>query len=146
MAEIRTAIVMAASLSAPVGMVATAPMLMDQPLATGEPSEEILQRHETMRFSQIAISGQRIFRAKCADCHGEDASGTRRGPDLVSPAGSSGRSNDKRMFHHAVTQGVPQQNWAMGDMPAFPRLSFNQIERIERYVRELRYPVRLRRG
>ena len=146
MAEIRTAIVMAASLSAPVGIVATAPMVMDQPLATGEPSDEIVQRQETMRFSQIAISGQRIFRAECADCHGEDASGTHRGPDLLSSADSPGRRNEKRMFHHAVANGLPQQNWAMGDMPAFPRLSFNQIERLERYVRELKYPLSLRRG
>lgn len=146
MAEIRTAIVMAASLSAPVGIVATAPMVMEQPLATGESSDEVLQRHETMRFSQIAISGQRIFRTECADCHGDDASGTQRGPDLLSPAGTPARGNEKRMFHHAVANGVPQQNWAMGDMPAFPRLSFNQIERLERYVRELKYPLSLRRG
>ena len=146
MAEIRTALVMVASLSAPVAIVGTAPMLMDQPLATEGPSVDVMARHEMMKFTQMGISGLRLFRANCANCHGEDASGTHRGPDLLSVLGTHDRGQSKRIFHHAVGKGVPQQNWAMGDMPAFPRLSFNQIERLERYVRELKYPVSLQRG
>ena len=146
MAALRTAVIMAGSLSAPVAIVSAVPMMMDQPLATAGPDEEVTQRQSTLRFSQIAISGQHLFRANCADCHGEDASGTDRGPDLRPAVKNGGRSNRKQMFHSAITNGMSQQNWAMGDMPAFPRLSFNQIEQIERYVRELKFPIRLGRG
>src|SRR4030095_4652451 len=48
-------------------------------------------------------SGMGLYRSRCADCHGLDASGY-RGPDLV--AAMAGGLNDERLFQ-TIRKGVP---------------------------------------
>ncbi|MEL7468588.1 MAG: cytochrome c [Pseudomonadota bacterium] len=143
MTELRAALITTASLAAPV--IVIAPMMaLDGPYETGDgPSLDMERHHERQMFSQLAIAGMRTYRASCMECHGERAVGTGRGPSLLDPIYHR-RALPKREFHAAVSSGTPQQNWRMGDMPGFSKLSFNQIEQIERYVRELQRPIDFR--
>ena len=146
MVEVRTALIMTGSLSAPVAIVGLSPMILPQHLSTDAPIAEIaavMEKHERLQFSQLGIAGLRLFRDNCASCHGDHAKGTSRGPALVRKAYHR-ESFGKQAFHYAVKHGARQQKWSMGDMPGFPKLSFNQIEKLERYVRELQKPVSFR--
>ncbi|MEM9059495.1 MAG: cytochrome c [Pseudomonadota bacterium] len=142
MAELRTALVTTASLAAPAIVLAPV-LLLERPFDTDGPSIEMERHHERQRYSQLAIAGMRLYRSSCMDCHGEKAVGTQRGPSLVKQIYHRA-SFSKRAFHEAVTQGAPQQNWRMGDMPGFSKFSFNQLEQLERYIRELQRPIDFR--
>ena len=115
-------------------------MMFDQPLRTEGPVAAVEQSYENKQFTQLAIAGMRLYRSMCVECHGADAKGTGDGPNLLRAQYHAKRFG-KTAFHAAVKGGVPQQKWAMGDMPGFPDLDFNQIEQVERYVRELQRPV-----
>jgi len=58
-------------------------------------------------------SGMGLFRARCADCHGLDASGY-RGPDLV--AAVAGGATDERLFQ-TIRKGVPGTEMPSTDAP-----------------------------
>src|ERR1700733_13595478 len=51
------------------------------------------------------LEGQSLFRADCSPCHGPQARGGARGPDLTSGRWVHGGS-DAGIFH-TITQGVP---------------------------------------
>lgn len=143
MVELRTALVVTASVSLPVSIIGVAPTMFEQPLATGGPARDTLEHHERMKFTPLGIAGRDIYVEQCAMCHGRKGNGTKRGPSLLLE--TYNRTNlGKQSFHYAVSYGVPQQRWAYGDMPAFPRMSFNQVEMVERFVRELQSPLSFR--
>ena len=128
-----------ASISAPIGLVAVAPMIADGPLKTGEPAVEVAVQHERRQLSQLGYAGKMLFRQNCVECHGEEAKGSRRGTSLVTA--TFHRENfDKRSFHRAVREGESQQVASLGMEHAFSDLSFNQVEQLERYLRELQKP------
>lgn len=146
MVELRTAMIMTGSLSAPVAIVGLAPMILPQHLATDTPDIELAQieaKHERLQFSQLGIAGLRLFQEKCSGCHGTHGVGSSRGPALIDKSYFRA-SFSKQAFHYAVKHGVRQQKWSFGDMPAFPNLKFNQIERLERYLREVQKPLDFR--
>lgn len=135
--------IMTASLSAPAGMVVLAPMVLKGPLETGAPDKEIMQRHERRKLSQLALAGQRLFKKNCVECHGDSAAGTSRGTNLVQKAFHKENFN-KRAFHRALRSDDSTQTTSVTLTHTFPKLKFNDIERLERYIRELQKPFDFR--
>ena len=121
----------------------SAPTLVATPHLQTTPNAAIVQEHELRVFSQLGRAGRRIFITTCAECHGIKGEGTIAGPSLHHDAYKPDNLN-RRDFHRVVTEGVEAHRWSFGDMPGNPSLSFNDIEKIARYVRELQYPLRYR--
>jgi len=126
MAIIRTALLVSSTLAAPT-------LVMQQPLKTGPGSAD--PGYAAERLSPLAVAGHALYRAYCANCHGPEAEGTGAGPSLVDGGIAAGKF-ERMTFHNVVRQGRPNPERGYGPMPAFD-LTFNQIELIGRYVREM---------
>jgi mono/diheme cytochrome c family protein len=88
------------------------------------------------QLSTLAEEGKKVFDANCAQCHGENASGTNQGPPLVHDIYNPGHHGD-RSFLFAAKRGVQSHHWPYGNMPAQPQVSEKEIATIVKYVREL---------
>ncbi len=143
MAVLRSALVMTTSLSAPVGLVVVAPMVLEGPLKTDGPVSEVIQQHERRTLSQLGLAGRTLFRQNCVECHGEGAIGSDKATSLLHSTFHR-ESFDKRAFHRSLRISEPVQTASVSIVHAFPDLSFNEIERMERYVRELQKPFDFR--
>ena len=88
------------------------------------------------KLSATAIAGKTSFDANCAQCHGQNAVGTEKGPPLVHKIYNPGHHGDAAFFL-AAKQGVRQHHWPFGNMPAQPKLSEAEVATIVHYVREL---------
>lgn len=93
-------------------------------------------RVKVPQLSATATLGKLSFDANCAVCHGQNGSGTDKGPPLIHDIYNPGHHPDAS-FRYAVRQGVRQHHWSFGNMPPLPQLSAEQISQITRYVREL---------
>ena len=87
-------------------------------------------------FSAKARAGARLFAANCAICHGENATGTERGPPLLHKIYEPGHHPDAS-FYRAVEQGVMSHHWRFGHMAPVPGLSRQDVAKIIAFVREL---------
>lgn len=87
-------------------------------------------------LSTVAANGKQAFDANCAQCHGQNASGTDKGPPLVHDIYNPGHHADQSFFF-AAKRGVRQHHWPYGNMPAQPQVADDQIAAIVKYVREL---------
>lgn len=134
MSAIKTALAVTATLSVPVAM-STMPGPLETSSDTANP--QLLERHF---LTQLGVAGRQVYQAHCQDCHGSNGHGTVMGPSLMHPSYDPARLR-QRDFHRAVTEGVQARLWDYGDMPAV-QLSFNDIELVSRYLRELRDPAR----
>lgn len=87
------------------------------------------------RLSAGARAGQAIYRQSCAQCHGQNADGSRQGPPLVHRLYEPSRHTDSH-FRAAVSRGVQAHHWNFGSMP---RIGLSDLEthRVIEYVREL---------
>jgi cytochrome c oxidase cbb3-type subunit III len=74
--------------------------------------------------------GQRIFGSSCAACHGLDARGGERGPDIAN------RREVQQMPDEALLRVVQDGKPGTG-MPAFGSLGMAQIQALVRYLRSL---------
>ena len=108
-------------------------MLLDQPLKSGPGGGD--QHYAVLRLSPLATAGQALYRQHCSTCHGEKASGSGRGPSLIDSGLADGKFA-RMTFHLVVRQGRRAPEGKYGSMPGFD-LSFNQIETIVRYLREV---------
>ena len=85
-------------------------------------------------MSKDAREGKKIFDANCSRCHGNNLSGTDKGPPLILY---------ERIYHgdgaffQAVRSGVRAHHWKFGDMPARDTLADDDVALIIQYVREL---------
>jgi cytochrome c len=86
-------------------------------------------------LSAEARQGQALFTKTCTECHGENASGSDRGPPLIHDTYNPGHHDD-RAFYRAASHGVRQHHWPYGDMPPQPGISRNEMAKIIRFVRE----------
>ena len=77
-------------------------------------------------------AGMGLFRGRCGDCHGIDATGV-RGPDITQ-VWANGRT-DEGLFK-TIKGGVPGT-----EMPANPRLTDNEIWQIMAHLRTLAAPT-----
>lgn len=76
--------------------------------------------------------GASLFRANCSPCHGLNARGGGRGPDLTSGRWTHGSSDDE--VFHTISQGVPGT-----EMPA-NALEDSEVRTIIAYLRSLAPP------
>lgn len=121
--------------------VVSGPAIVSPPILYSEPNPEHRAKLDRNNLSQLAYAGKVLFARHCTECHGDDARGTIAGPSLHLDVYRPGNMS-RKAFHQAVTQGVRAQRWSFGDMPATRELSFNEIEMIARYVREIQNPRR----
>lgn len=87
-------------------------------------------------LSEKARSGEQVFNANCALCHGPNASGTGLGPPLVHKIYEPGHHQDFS-FQSAVRNGVPAHHWQFGNMPPVPTVTDENIPEIICYIREM---------
>jgi mono/diheme cytochrome c family protein len=78
--------------------------------------------------------GARPYAANCAVCHGDALQGTSRGPSLLDPAYLSSELSDTAV-RSAIRNGVEQNRWEFGAMPANGALRDSQINEIIAFVR-----------
>lgn len=87
-------------------------------------------------LSAAALKGKLAFDANCAQCHGQNAAGTGKGPPLVHDIYNPGHHGDQA-FVLAAKRGVRRHHWPYGNMPPQPQVSGAEITAIVKYVREL---------
>lgn len=118
------------------------PTLMATPHLASTPDADGARRYEARKFSQLAVAGMQLYIAHCEECHGRNAAGTDIGPSLHHKVYQ--RANlGQRGFHEAISNGVAEQRWSYGDMPK-TNLTFNEIEQVSRYVRDVQRGVTFR--
>lgn len=88
------------------------------------------QQSSEPKQQRDAAQGKRTFASNCAACHGLDARGSERAPNLVDRANGP-RLSDSKLFH-VIQDGIPA-----GGMPSFRSLGISQISAIVRYLRTL---------
>ena len=87
-------------------------------------------------LSANARTGEQVFNANCALCHGPNASGTGLGPPLVHKIYEPGHHQDFAI-QSAVRNGVPAHHWQFGNMLPVPTVADEDIPSIICYIREL---------
>ena len=88
-------------------------------------------------FSEPAVIGKRIFDAKCAACHNENAAGQEGvAPPLVHVIYEPSHHADEA-FQRAVAMGVRGHHWPFGNMPPVEGLTRGDVQMVVAYVREL---------
>jgi len=104
-------------------------------LGDSEP-KDVRVRVIVPELSETALQGQRAFNAICAACHGENASGSDKGPPLVHTI--------YRFLHHAdgafniaIASGVRQHHWKFGSMPPQPAFDAADLPAVISFIREL---------
>ena len=78
--------------------------------------------------------GETIYGANCAQCHGDDLAGTDRGPSLLEPVYGADQLSDVDLAD-AIRNGVDEELWGFGPMPANGAITDTQIEAIVAFVR-----------
>ncbi len=103
-------------------------------IAQGDPIATVVLPETLSANAQI---GKNIFNAKCAACHGENATG-RNGmaPPLVHKIYRPGHHSDEA-FQIAAARGVQSHHWRFGNMPPVEGVTRGDIAEVVQYVREL---------
>jgi len=83
----------------------------------------------------LVATGESLYQASCATCHGSDLRGTDVGPSHLSVVYEPNHHGDAA-FLLAARNGVRQHHWRFGDMAPVPGLSDDDIAAIVAYVRE----------
>jgi mono/diheme cytochrome c family protein len=87
-------------------------------------------------LSELAQQGQSVFGANCAICHGENGSGSDKGPPLIHVIYEPSHHADMA-FVMAMRNGVRAHHWPFGDMAPVEGLSLADMEAIIAFVREV---------
>jgi len=87
-------------------------------------------------LSPTAQKGAKLFADTCASCHGENGSGSDKGPPLIHDIYNPGHHGDDS-FYRAVRSGVQQHHWPYGNMPAQAKINDQMVSDIVAYVREV---------
>lgn len=87
-----------------------------------------------------AATGQELFAANCAACHGASGEGTSAGPPLVHEYYEPSHHGDAA-FLAAVQRGVQPHHWDFGPMPAISGLDTEDVADIVAHVRSLQREV-----
>lgn len=103
-------------------------------VAEGEP---IVAVSVPAPLSDKSAIGAKVFEARCASCHGENAAGKQGyGPPLVHVIYEPGHHGDMA-FLLAVQNGVRGHHWPFGNMPPVAGLTSGEVDSVVAYVREL---------
>ena len=82
-----------------------------------------------------AVIGQRVFAAKCAQCHGDNGAGTDgSGPPLIHPTYRAGHHGDQS-FVLAARNGVKSHHWPFGDMQPVEGISESEVLMVVEFIR-----------
>ena len=81
-------------------------------------------------------SGETMFNANCAACHGKQAAGTDHGPPLVHKVYEPNHHGDEA-FKRAAANGVKAHHWEFGNMPKIDAVTPADVDQIVKYVRWL---------
>ena len=98
---------------------------------------EHFQGHVQVKVGQLSAQekqGQSEFNTHCAECHGSNGAGTRKGPPLIHDIYNPGHHSN-RSFFAAVRKGVTQHHWPYGDMPAQKQVGFAEMGQIVKFIR-----------
>ena len=87
-------------------------------------------------LTPAANQGKLLFNKFCAQCHGENAAGTDKGPSFIHRIYEPNHHGDAS-FLRAVQQGVRPHHWRFGAMPPVKDLPDDAVPFVVRYVREL---------
>ncbi len=87
-------------------------------------------------LSSQGQAGKDAFDTNCAACHGINAGGSKIGPPLVHDIYKPDHHIDAA-FRLAVMRGVRRHHWNVGNMPAQPEVTDEDVMAITRYVREI---------
>ena len=87
-------------------------------------------------LSPAAQNGARFFAGTCAECHGENGSGTDKGPPLIHDIYNPGHHGDDA-FYRAASMGVQQHHWPYGNMPPQKNVTPAMVKDIIAFVREV---------
>jgi mono/diheme cytochrome c family protein len=78
--------------------------------------------------------GAAVYAAKCAECHGANLEGTRRGPSHLSIVYEPGHHNDLS-FRQAIKNGAAQHHFRFGPMPPVSGLTDEDITAVIAFIR-----------
>lgn len=88
-------------------------------------------------FSSNASVGKRVFDAKCAACHGENAAGQDAiAPPLIHKIYEPNHHGDES-FQVAAANGVRAHHWTFGNMPPVEGITRGDVTMVVAYIREL---------
>lgn len=88
-------------------------------------------------LGETELLGKRVFEARCAQCHGENAAGRNgMGPPLVHRIYEPSHHGDMA-FRLAAQNGVRAHHWPFGDMPPVQDITPAEVEAVIAYVRAL---------
>ncbi len=82
------------------------------------------------------VDGRALFATNCAVCHGTDGQGNDQGPSLREARYRPDQLSDAEIAA-AIRNGVPEEAFDYGPMPAFPRLDDEEVDAIVEVVRDL---------
>lgn len=99
-----------------------------------EREREVLARIELPTTPAEHRTGDSLFAANCASCHGESARGTEQGPPLLHIIYEPSHHSDAS-FVLAAQRGVAAHHWRFGDMPPQPQVDSASLRKIIDYVR-----------
>ncbi len=103
---------------------------------TSPSSGSVIVDVKVPQLSKQALRGKNDFDENCAQCHGDNGSGSDNGPPLVHDIYNPGHHADAA-FRIAAIRGVQRHHWGFGNMPPQPQVSDPQMDGIISYVREL---------
>ena len=86
--------------------------------------------------------GKTLFAARCKNCHGSEAMGTKYGPPLIHKIYKSSHHADFS-FYRAVSHGVKSHHWSFGDMPKILGVSPQEVSHIIAYIRQQQGKARI---
>jgi hypothetical protein len=81
-------------------------------------------------------AGLEKYQSLCAECHGQWAEGTDKGPTLIHPYYVPSHHSDQS-FYRAILQGAPMHHWDFGDMPPVEGASEQDAINVIAFVRWL---------
>ena len=81
-------------------------------------------------------TGETLFNANCAGCHGKQGAGTDHGPPLVHKIYEPNHHGDPA-FQRAAVNGVTAHHWEFGNMPKIEGVTPGDVDQIVKYVRWL---------
>ncbi|WP_435259274.1 cytochrome c [Thioclava sp. FR2] len=84
-----------------------------------------------------AVIGEKVFAAKCAECHGEAGAGnSEKGPPLIHKIYEPSHHGDMA-FLVAALNGVRQHHWDFGNMMPIDGITQGEVAMIVDYIRQV---------
>lgn len=105
-------------------------------LRSGAGAKKVAVMVTVPQLTAVARKGEAVFNGKCAECHGENASGTDNGPPLIHIIYEPNHHGDIS-FVRAAKMGVKSHHWPFGDMPPVEGIKEREVAMVINYVREL---------